>query len=63
MPHEDIRRDWITVREAAALLNLNDKTVERRCRRGLFLAERAGRDWLLHKPSLPCVASKRRPTG
>jgi excisionase family DNA binding protein len=53
VPLADIQREWITAREAAGLLSVHPKTVQRACRRGLLHAERAdGGGWLIARAGL-----------
>lgn len=53
MPPADIRREWITAREAATLLSVHPKTVQRACRRGLIQAEQPdGMRWLIARAGL-----------
>lgn len=52
MPQTDIQREWITAREAAALLQVHPKTVQRACRRGLLRAELLSGTWLIARGGL-----------
>jgi excisionase family DNA binding protein len=52
VPVTDIGREWLTAKEAAALLSVHPKTVQRACRRGLIRAELAGGTWLIARVGL-----------
>ena len=52
MPVTDIGREWITAREAAQLLSVHPKTVQRACRRGVIRAELLSGTWLIARVGL-----------
>lgn len=55
MPTKDKRsstREWLTSAEAAELVHVHTKTIERACRSGLLVAERAGRNWMVKRDAL-----------
>lgn len=53
MPSKDKRsREWLTSAEAAELVHVHTKTIERACRSGLLVAERAGRNWMVKRDAL-----------
>ena len=39
--------EWLTVREAAELIGVDYKAVQRACQRGVLGAQRAGMSWLI----------------
>jgi excisionase family DNA binding protein len=61
MPARDIRADWITPIEAAELLQLHPKTVERACRRGALPAQRLAGRWVIARADVEAARSKLRP--
>ncbi|MGH9883895.1 MAG: helix-turn-helix domain-containing protein [bacterium] len=52
MPVRDIWCEWITAREAAALLSVHPKTVQRACKRGAIRAQLLGGTWLIPRVGL-----------
>jgi len=52
VPVTDIGREWLTAREAAELLSVHPKTMQRACRRGLFRAELSSGTWLIAREGL-----------
>lgn len=56
MPGKDIQphppREWLTSAEAAELVRVHPKTIERACRRGALEAVRPGRGWIVNRRSL-----------
>ena len=52
MPITDIRREWLTAREAAEMLSVHPKTMQRACRRGLIRAELSAGTWLISREGL-----------
>jgi excisionase family DNA binding protein len=52
VPVKDIGREWITAREAAQLLSVHPKTVQRACRRGVIRAELLSGTWLIARVGL-----------
>lgn len=53
MPAKDKRpSDWLTVVEAAELVSLHPKTIERACRGGALAAERFARVWMINRRAL-----------
>jgi excisionase family DNA binding protein len=49
---QDFHRDWLTPAEAAAILGLHMKVIERACRRGVIAAERVGGRWHIPRAAL-----------
>ena len=55
MPRKDKpapAREWLTSAEAAELVGVHQKTIERVCRLGLLAAERPGRGWMVKREAL-----------
>lgn len=48
----DRRSEWLTVREAAELVGIDYKAVQRACKRGVLGAERAGSCWLIPRRNI-----------
>ena len=58
MRNRDIRRDWVTTREAARKLGLDPRTIMRACRRGVLPgAELLGMGWVIPRASLDAARS------
>jgi excisionase family DNA binding protein len=52
VPEKDVEREWITAREAAQLLAVHPKAIQRACRRGAIRAELLGGAWLIARQGL-----------
>ena len=56
-------RDWLTVREAAAKLNLAEDTVRRYSSRGVLRGQRLGWTLLFHASEITRFSAEPRPRG
>jgi excisionase family DNA binding protein len=52
-------RDWLTVKEAAALLGWHESSVRRALRKGRLRGEKFGRDWRIRRADVDAYRAGR----
>jgi excisionase family DNA binding protein len=57
----DRKREWLTVREAADLVGVDYKAIQRACQRGVLGAERLGSVWLIPRRNIEAARKTIRP--